>query len=126
ADGIQSSTTAGRRIGLAGTGLALLGASLHLASIVLRALAAGRVPLGNMYEYGSAIAFVVVVTGLVVVQRRMGYGHLVGFVIAGAVLMMVSSLLLFAEAGPLVPALESYWLQIHVSAMMFSSSVFIV
>lgn len=124
ADGVQASTTAGRRIGTAGLALLSLGFAVHLTSVVSRALAAGRVPWGNMYEYGSAIALVVIGLGLFVVQRR--YGHLLGFVIAGALLMMTSSLLLFTEAGPLVPALESYWLQIHVSAMMFSSSVFIV
>lgn len=124
AEGVQASTRAGRIVGRVGLALLVTGFGIHLTSFVQRGLAAGRVPWGNMYEYGSGIALLAVGAALVVVHRR--YGHLVGFVIAGALLMMTSSLLLFADAGPLVPALESYWLQIHVSAMMFSSSVFIV
>jgi cytochrome c-type biogenesis protein CcsB len=123
-DGVPVSTTAGRRVGVAALVLTAAAFAVHATSFVLRGLAAGRVPWGNMYEYGSGIALLAVGTALVLVQRR--YGHLMGFVIAGALLMMTTSLLLFTEAGPLVPALESYWLQIHVSAMMFSSSVFIV
>ena len=34
--------------------------------------------------------------------------------------------LLFTDAGPLVPALSSYWIKIHVSGMMVSSSIMIV
>ncbi len=114
-----------------GSGTALLtsvvtvaGVAVHASSVVVRAVAAGRVPLGNMYEYGSAIALVAVLVGVVLLRRE--HAHLVGFVIAAALLMMTSSLLLFTEPGPLVPALESYWLQIHVSAMMLSSAIFIV
>lgn len=126
-EGVLAGTTAGRRVGLVATALASAGAGLHAASIVTRALAAGgRMPLGNMYEYSSFMAFVAVVIGLLVVQRHFGHGHLMGFVLAAALLVMAGALLLYTEAGPLVPALQSYWLQIHVSSMMGSSSVFIV
>ncbi|MGI9015596.1 MAG: c-type cytochrome biogenesis protein CcsB [Euzebya sp.] len=124
AEGVKASTVAGTRIGLAGMGLLWAAFSVHLASFITRGLAAGRVPWGNMYEYGSGIALIAVGTGLFLVRRK--YPDLLGFVIAGALLMMTTSLLLFTEAGPLVPALESYWLKIHTGAMMFSSSVFIV
>lgn len=124
ADGVHASTTAGRRIGAAGMGLLWLAFTVHVASFVMRGVAAARVPWGNMYEYGSGMALLAVGTALFMVRRR--YPDLLGFIIAAAVLMMTSSLLLFTQAGPLVPALESYWLQIHTSTMMFSSSVFIV
>lgn len=125
--GVTASTTIGTRIGWLATGLAVAGWGVHLASVVTRGFAAGgRVPWGNMYEYGSTMALLVVAVGLVVVQRRFGYGHLMGFVLAAAVLMMTSALLLFAEAAPLVPALQSYWIKIHTSAAMAASSIFIV
>ncbi len=127
AEGVTASTAAGTRIGWLATGLAVLGWTAHLGSVVTRGLASGpRVPWGNMYEYGSTMALLVVAVGLVVVQRRFGYGHLMGFVLAAAVAMMTSALLLFAEAGPLVPALQSYWIKIHTSAAMVASSIFIV
>ena len=125
-DGVQAKTVTGRRVGLAATVLATAGAAVHLGSVVTRGLASGHVPWGNMYEYSSAMALLAVVVGLVVVQRRLGYGHLMGFVIAGAVLMMTSAILLVTEPGPLVPALDSYWIKIHTSAAMGASSIFIV
>jgi ABC-type transport system involved in cytochrome c biogenesis permease subunit len=126
-EGVTASTVTGTRIGWLATGLAALGWGVHLGSVVTRGFAAGgRVPWGNMYEYASTMALLVVVVGLVVVQHRFGYGHLMGFVLAAAVLMMISALLLFAEAGPLVPALQSYWIKIHTSATMIASAIFIV
>jgi cytochrome c-type biogenesis protein CcsB len=125
ADGVLAGTTAGAGAGLAATGLTLAGAALHLGSIGARWAAAGRVPWANMYEYSSGMAFLAVIAGFLVLRRR-GYAHLMGFILAAAVLMMASALLLYAEAGPLVPALESIWLKIHTFAMMFGSSIFIV
>ncbi len=124
--GVVAGTAAGRRVGLLATGVAVAGWLVHLASVTTRGVAAGRVPWANMYEYSSILALGAVAVGLVVVQRRLGYGHLVGFVLAAAVLSMTSGLLLFTEAGPVVPALNSYWIKIHTSAMMTASSVVIV
>ena len=125
-EGVPVGSAAGRRVGLAGTALASCGAVVHLASLVLRGMAVGRVPWANMFEYSSVLALGTVVVGLVVVQRKYGYGHLMGFVLALAVLSMTSALLLFTDPGPVVPALNSYWITIHTSAAMVASSIFIV
>ena len=125
-EGVMASTTAGERAGLLATGLTIAGAGTHLGSVVARGLAAGRVPWANMYEYSSVMALIAVVGGLIVVQRRMGYGHLMGFVLAASVAMMAAGAMLFVPAGPTVPALESYWLKIHVTAMVTASAVFIL
>ena len=126
ADGVVASTAAGRRVGLGGTGIVIIGWAAHVASVTTRGMAAGRVPWANMYEYSSLLALVAVAVGIVVVQQRLGYGHLVGFVLAAAVLSMTVGLLLFTPAGPVVPALNSYWIKIHTSAAMASSSIFMV
>jgi len=126
ADQVEDRGRTGRVVGLIGTALAAGGAAVHLGSIVTRGLAAGRTPWANMYEYASLMALLAVVGALLIVQRRYGYGHLVGFVLAAAILMMTSAILLFAEAGPVLPALNSYWIQIHTSSMMISSSIMIV
>ena len=124
--GVVASTTAGRRVGWLGTGVAAVGWAAHVASVTTRGLAAGRVPWANMYEYSSLLALVAVAVGLLVVQQRLGFGHLVGFVLAAAVLSMTVGLMLFTPAGPVVPALNSYWIKIHTSAAMASSSIFMV
>jgi cytochrome c-type biogenesis protein CcsB len=125
-DGVLSSTAAGTRAGRVGTMLAVVGLTAHLGSSVLRGLDTGRIPLGNMFEYSSVIALLAVAGGLFVVQARWGHVHLMGFVLAGAALMMGSGWLLFVPAGPLVPALESYWFNIHVTAMVGSAAIFLL
>ena len=125
-DGDAAPGGLGIRVGQLGTTLAVVGLAVHAASVVTRGLSVMRIPLANMYEYSSLMALVAIAVGLLVVQRRMGYGHVMGFVLAAGVLMMASGLLLFVEASPVMPALQSYWLKIHVSSMMSSASVFIV
>ena len=125
-DGGPKMTRTGVWVGRVATGIAGSAAAVHLASIVTRGMAAGRTPWANMYEYSSMLAFLAVVFGLFVVQRKWGYGHLMGFVLMLAVLSMTSALLLYTEAGPVVPALNSYWINIHTTGAMVSSSIFIV
>lgn len=126
AEGVLAGTAAGRRVGAVATALAVIGVAVHTGSVTTRGFAAGRVPWANMYEYSSLLALVAVAVGLFVVQRRYGYGHLMGFVLAAAVLTMTAALLLFTEAGPVVPALDSYWIRIHTSGAMIASSIFMV
>ncbi len=105
----------------AGRGLALVGALAHLGSVVFRGLAAGRVPWGNMYEYSSLLGLLLVVSFLV-----LGRGSLksVGaFVMGGAVLTLAAGRILYVPPGPLVPALASYWLKVHVLAAVGGSAV---
>jgi cytochrome c-type biogenesis protein CcsB len=125
-EGAMMSMRAGERARLAATGLAIGGAAAHLGSVLARGVAAGRAPWANMYEYSSVVALIAVGGGLVVLQRRMGFGDLMGFVLAASVVMMSAGAMLFVPAGPTVPALESYWLQIHVTAMVGASAVFLL
>ncbi len=126
AEGQTTSTAAGRRIGVAATVVASVGALAHTASIVTRGLAAERVPWANMYEYSSGLSLLAVVIGLVVLQRRLGLGHLMGFVLATATVTMAIALMLYTDPGPVVPALQSYWIRIHVTAAMVASAIFMV
>jgi cytochrome c-type biogenesis protein CcsB len=105
-------------------GLTTLGAAAHLVSLVGRGLAAERIPLGNMYEYSLALSFLVVVAYLVVVEALAKVRTLGGFVLAFAtVTMAIAALFLHVGPAPLVPALNSYWRQIHVGSMIVSSSL---
>ncbi|WP_410668381.1 c-type cytochrome biogenesis protein CcsB [Amycolatopsis sp. cmx-4-68] len=114
------------RIGRMGAALLVLGALLQLSAIVLRGLAVHRAPWGNMYEYGMAVTFITVVTWLVV-MRKFPVRHLTGFLLLPVVILMfVNGTLLYTTAAPVQPALQSYWLVIHVSAAIIGSGVFLV
>jgi cytochrome c-type biogenesis protein CcsB len=114
------------RIGRMGAALLVLGALLQLSAIVLRGLAVHRAPWGNMYEYGMAVTFITVVTWLVV-MAKFPVRHLTGFLLLPVVILMfVNGTLLYTTAAPVQPALQSYWLVIHVSAAIIGSGVFLV
>jgi cytochrome c-type biogenesis protein CcsB len=118
------------RPGFAGTaalGLTGLGWLVHLTSVVTRGIAAGRVPWGNMYEFSSAAAFVAVTGFLVLVARRKIDRSLGAFVMLPVVLYLgLAGTVLYTKAGPLVPALNSYWIKIHVAAAVTASGAFML
>jgi cytochrome c-type biogenesis protein CcsB len=104
---------------------AFLGLSAHVLSVVARGVAAGRVPWGNMYEYSSLLALLVVAGYLFVVEGIFKVRVLGGFVLAFSVLTMaIAVMYLYVGPGPLVPALNSYWIKIHVVAAITGSSLF--
>lgn len=113
-----------RPVWVASIVLTAAGAAAHLVSVVTRGVAAERIPLGNMYEYSLALSFLVVVAYLIWVEGVARVRTLGGFVLAFAtVTMAIAALFLHVGPAPLVPALNSYWRQIHVSSMIVSSSL---
>ncbi len=113
------------RIGLA---LTVVGCVLHGLGLVSRGLGSDpiRVPWGNMYEFTLAGTFGVSVMYLVLMKRY----HLrwMGVLVTAflVVVLMLDVLVLYQDAGPLVPALHSYWLAIHVLAAVIASGAFAV
>jgi cytochrome c-type biogenesis protein CcsB len=104
---------------------ASVGVAAHAVSIVARGVAAGRVPWGNMYEYSSLLSLLVVLGYLVVVEGVYRIRTLGGFPLVFAILTMaVAVAFLYVGPEPLVPALNSYWIKIHVVAAITGSSLF--
>ncbi|MFR9731417.1 c-type cytochrome biogenesis protein CcsB [Saccharopolyspora sp. MS10] len=129
-------TPAGRplseRFGGMAVAMTVLGALVHAGSLVFRGVATGRAPWGNMYEFGSAICLAAVLAWLIVLFRQSRAARrdaspaqlrgLGGFVLLPVVvLLFLSGTVLYARAAPLQPALQSYWIVIHVSAAIVSS-----
>ena len=110
------------RIGLS---LTVLGTALLAAGVLARGLAAERVPWGNMYEFSlvGALVVLLVYLGLVV---RAGIAWLGPIVTGFAVVVLGLSVLAYVPPGPLVPALDSYWLVLHVSAAAIAGAAFAV
>jgi cytochrome c-type biogenesis protein CcsB len=104
------------RIGRWSLAITVVGAAIHTASIAVRALAVDAVPWSNMYEFASVAGLVGVLAFLAVLWKLPSLRHLGGFVLLPVVLMMfLAGTVLYSKAQPLVPALQSYWLGIHVT-----------
>ncbi|WP_113702218.1 c-type cytochrome biogenesis protein CcsB, partial [Nonomuraea lactucae] len=112
--------------GLAGLLLGWGGWAANLSAIVTRGLAVDRWPWGNMYEFVVAICFAAV-TAFLATQLRQNVRFLGPFVMLTAALGLGFAVkYLYTAAGPVVPALNSYWIAIHVTAAILASGLFIV
>jgi cytochrome c-type biogenesis protein CcsB len=115
-----------RWIGRSAVALTVIGWGLHVGSIVCRGVAADRVPWGNMYEFSSMLCLIAV-TAFLVLLTRAPVRWLGVFVMVPVVLTLgFAGTVLYVPAGPLVPALNSYWLKIHVVAAITASGVYLV
>jgi cytochrome c-type biogenesis protein CcsB len=114
------------RVGRAGLAVVYLGIGLLLACIVLRGLATLRVPWGNMYEFINLTCFSGLVAGAIVLRRPQYRPLWVFLLVPVLILLTVSGRWLYANAAPVMPALQSYWLPIHVSVVSLGSGVFLV
>jgi cytochrome c-type biogenesis protein CcsB len=125
----QPDAPAGRadRLGGAAVNLVFLGALLQLASVITRGVAVDRWPLGNMYEFTSVFCLAAVLTWLVVLRRTPGLRTVGLFVLFPVVILLfLAGTVLYARAAPVVPALRSYWLIVHVTTITTSSGLLIV
>jgi cytochrome c-type biogenesis protein CcsB len=114
------------RVGRGGLAVVYLGIALLLACIVLRGLATMRVPWGNMYEFINLTCFSGLVAGAIVLRRPQYRPLWVFLLVPVLTLLTVSGRWLYANAAPVMPALQSYWLPIHVSVVSLGSGVFLV
>ena len=114
------------RAGMVGLGLAWLGWAANLGAIATRGLAVERWPWGNMYEFVVGICFAAV-TAFLVTQFRRNVRFLGAFVMVTAALGLgLAVKTLYTSAGPVVPALDSYWIAIHVTVAILASGMFIL
>jgi cytochrome c-type biogenesis protein CcsB len=118
--------SADERIGKAGLSLVYLGIALLAVCIVLRGLATDRVPWGNMYEFINLTCFSGLIAGAIVLRRPQFRALWVFVLVPVLILLTVSGRWLYTNAAPVMPALQSYWLPIHVSVVSLGSGVFLV
>jgi cytochrome c-type biogenesis protein CcsB len=138
------------RIGQLAVALTVVGWGFHIASVTTRGLAVHRVPWGNMYEFSCMVTLVAVTiyllllmsqpirrTAAIVTRRpsrhtmswhsRESVRYLGAFLMAPVVLYLgLAGTVLYAAPGPLVPALDSYWIKIHVVAAIAATGAFMV
>ena len=106
--------------------LTCAGLAVHLAGVITRGLAVHRVPWGDMYEFVTALTCVTVLFFVALMMRYRAW-HLGVFVMGAVVVALgLAQTVIYTPAGPLVPALQSYWLAIHVAAMTLLVGIFFV
>ena len=106
--------------------LSAVGILAHLVAVVTRGFAVHRAPWGNMYEFVTALTCVAAIFFCYVLVRYRAWA--LGVFVMGAVVVALglAETVIYTAAGPLVPALQSYWLSIHVTAMTLATGIFFV
>lgn len=114
-----------RKWGWVSFGISAAGFGAHLAFFFTRWAAAGRIPTSNMFEFMTFLAMMTTAAFLIIYA-------LYRSPVLGAFAMPVGFVLLAyaavfpQEISPLIPALQSHWLMIHVTTAAAGEAFFAV
>jgi cytochrome c-type biogenesis protein CcsB len=104
-----------------------VGLAVHTAALILRTIESGHAPFTNMYESLSFLAWSAILAYVVIEgkYRIRKAGPYLMLIVIG-IMALASSPLMPSGATPLVPALQSYWLWLHVSVTLLGEAFFAV
>ena len=108
----------------AATAMMVIAWLVHLAATILRGLAGGRVPWANMFEFGLTATLLISAVFLgSLLWRDLAY---LGAFVSGFVLLALGIVTVnyYVDVVPLPPALQSYWLVIHVFVASLATAFF--
>lgn len=105
--------------------ITILGFLAQTGYVVTRWIVGGHSPTSNMFEFMSFMAFCIVLAFLIIhgIYRLTVLGM---FVIPVAIIMIAYAKVFPSEITPLIPALKSYWLQIHVTTAALGEGILAV
>jgi cytochrome c-type biogenesis protein CcsB len=110
----------------AATALTVIAWILHVAADVLRGLAASRVPWANLFEF--TLTATAIVVGVYLLTQLWQDLRFLGAYITGIVLVLLglATVNFYVPVVPLRPALQSYWLVIHVFVASLGTGFFAI
>ncbi|SFS59571.1 cytochrome c-type biogenesis protein CcsB [Paenibacillus sp. 453mf] len=110
------------KIGLITTSIALVGQLIYFFT---RWIGAGHIPVSNMYEFMSFLSMMVIIAFIVLyaIYKTPILGL---FALPITIILMAYAAVFPQEVQPLVPSLQSIWLNIHVTLAALGESFFAV
>ena len=110
------------RWGNTGFIITLIGFLAHLGYFFTRWAATGHAPLSNMFEFTTAFGMTLV--GGFIVIYLLYKTPVLGMVVLPVALLIIAFASMFpSEVSPLIPALQTNWLTIHVSTVVIAEGV---
>lgn len=111
------------KLGTITQSLVWLAVAVHAVSLISRGIAAQRFPFGNLFEYVSLFCLWVMIIAAFLLHKDR-YRVLWAWVLAPlCLLLFYGGTKLYAETAPVVPALQSFWLPVHISVVSFGASI---
>ncbi|HAE39621.1 MAG TPA: c-type cytochrome biogenesis protein CcsB [Candidatus Riflebacteria bacterium] len=105
--------------------IAWAGVIAALIALAFRWYSAGHPPLSNMYESLVTLSTFIALAGLIF-TRNQPLPMLEAGTCVGSVLMFGVASLFTSDVKPLIPALQSYWLHLHVSLAFIGEALFAI
>lgn len=104
---------------------AFVGIVIHTTALIWRTVESGHAPFTNMYESLSFLSWASILAYIIMewkyeIRRAGPYFMLIVI----ALMALASSPLMPKQANPLIPALQSYWLWLHVSITLLGEAFF--
>ncbi|MEC0089803.1 cytochrome c biogenesis protein CcsA [Paenibacillus macquariensis] len=102
-----------------------LGLASHLIYFFTRWAGAGHIPVSNMFEFMSTLSMMIMIafTVIFIIYRKTLLGL---FSVPIAIIIMAYAAVFPQEAQPLIPSLQSWWLQVHVTMAALGESFFAI
>ncbi len=102
--------------------ITLFGFLTHLGYFFTRWGATGHAPLSNMFEFTTAFGMTLV--GGFIVIYFLYKTPVIGMIVLPVALLIIAFASMFpSEVSPLIPALQSSWLAIHVSTVVIAEGI---
>ncbi len=110
------------------TAVTSIGWVVNTAALVLRGIEANHVPWGNQFESMTTVGWAIILFYLIF-EKAFRIRMVGAFVVSLGFVAIAAATALpyrYQMAGPLVPALNSYWLYIHVEIVLISYALFAI
>lgn len=114
-----------RRWGWSAFVVSVIGYAGHLVFFFTRWYAGGHIPTSNMYEFMTFLAMMIMLAYIIVflIYRTPVLGV---FALPVGIIIIAYASVFPHEVQPLIPALQSYWLKIHVTTAAAGEAFFAV
>lgn len=113
------------KLGKIAKNIFLIAFKSHTLALVVRGINAGRIPLSNQYEFATAFAWGIALCYLIF-EKKYKLLAMGTFVSPILFFIIVYAAMRDKSVRPLMPALDSKWLAVHVSLAIISYGAFAV
>lgn len=114
-----------RRWGKVALAVTVLGFTSHLCFFLTRWYSSGHIPTMNMYEFMTFLAMMTILAFIIIflIYRTLVIGV---FALPVGIIILGYASVFPHDVQPLIPALQSYWLKIHVTTAATGEAFFAV
>jgi cytochrome c-type biogenesis protein CcsB len=126
AGGAKKTDKFANRLEVIGLTLMTLGVIANGLGVLTRGIAANRVPWANMYEFSITGAFIA--SSIYMLSLLFKDVKFIATFVSGFVVLIIGSAntLFYVQVESLLPALQDYWLVIHVSVAILATAFFTI